>query len=82
MTSPDPTEGAAAQAAASHREERIGLGPDRSGKDHSVRIVRFGAPGARPKAYIQAGLHADELKGNWSRAGWWRPWPPPPRAAK
>ena len=63
MTSPDPTEGAAAQAAASHREERIGLGPDRSGKDHSVRIVRFGAPGARPKAYIQAGLHADELPG-------------------
>ena len=26
-------------------------------------MLRFGAPGARPKAYLQAGLHADELPG-------------------
>lgn len=28
-----------------------------------VRVLRFGTPGARPKAYLQAGLHADELPG-------------------
>lgn len=29
----------------------------------SLTVLRFGTPGARPKAYLQAGLHADELPG-------------------
>lgn len=28
-----------------------------------VPVLRFGVPGARPKAYLQAGLHADEFPG-------------------
>ena len=36
---------------------------DLPGGDKELTIWRFGAPGARPKAYIQAGLHADELPG-------------------
>lgn len=36
------------------------LGPDRA---QEVRFLRFGSPGARPKAYLQAALHADELPG-------------------
>lgn len=30
------------------------------GTTHFLNIVRFGRPGSRPKAYLQAGLHADE----------------------
>ena len=36
------------------------------GAGHPARastVLRFGTPGARPKAYLQAGLHADELPG-------------------
>src|SRR5690606_33636842 len=33
------------------------------GTRRSLRIRRFGRPGARPKAYLQAGLHGDELPG-------------------
>jgi predicted deacylase len=33
------------------------------GSRHSVRIIRYGAPEARPKAYIHAALHADEAPG-------------------
>jgi predicted deacylase len=33
------------------------------GTQRSVTVHRYGRPGARPKAYIQAGLHADELPG-------------------
>lgn len=34
-----------------------------SGTTRTLRVHRFGQPGARPKAYIQAALHADELPG-------------------
>lgn len=34
-----------------------------AGTQRSVTALRFGTPGARPKAYFQAGLHADELPG-------------------
>lgn len=33
------------------------------GTHRSLQIVRYGRPGARPKAYLQAGLHADEAPG-------------------
>ncbi|WP_395678141.1 succinylglutamate desuccinylase/aspartoacylase family protein [Inquilinus sp.] len=33
------------------------------GTSRAVTVHRYGEPGARPKAYIQAGLHADELPG-------------------
>ena len=33
------------------------------GVEHSLKILRFGQEEARPKVYIQAGLHADELPG-------------------
>lgn len=33
------------------------------GTSRSLTVHRYGRPGARPKAYIQAGLHADELPG-------------------
>ncbi|WP_164763242.1 succinylglutamate desuccinylase/aspartoacylase family protein [Mesorhizobium sp. M7A.F.Ca.CA.004.09.1.2] len=33
------------------------------GSRHSVRIIRYGAAAARPKAYIHAALHADEAPG-------------------
>ena len=33
------------------------------GTRRSLKILRYGKPGARPKAYLQAGLHADEAPG-------------------
>lgn len=33
------------------------------GTRRCVRVLRFGEAGARPKAYLQAGLHGDELPG-------------------
>ena len=33
------------------------------GHRHSLNVLRFGAPGARPRATIQAALHADEVPG-------------------
>ena len=33
------------------------------GTSHRVKVHRFGTPGARPKVYIQAALHADEYPG-------------------
>ena len=33
------------------------------GTRRSLKILRYGEPGARPKAYLQAGLHADEAPG-------------------
>ncbi len=33
------------------------------GTRRALTVLRFGTPGARPKAYLQAGLHADELPG-------------------
>ena len=38
------------------------------GTQHSLKAWRFGAPGARPKVYIQAGIHADELPANLAAA--------------
>ncbi|MFO1140050.1 MAG: succinylglutamate desuccinylase/aspartoacylase family protein [Paracoccus sp. (in: a-proteobacteria)] len=34
-----------------------------AGVVHQVTAFRYGTPGARPKAYLQAGLHADEFPG-------------------
>ncbi|MEM9668791.1 MAG: succinylglutamate desuccinylase/aspartoacylase family protein [Pseudomonadota bacterium] len=34
-----------------------------SGDEHTIKFYRFGSADARPKAYLQAGLHADELPG-------------------
>jgi predicted deacylase len=33
------------------------------GTERTLRVHRYGAPGARPKAYFQAALHADEIPG-------------------
>ncbi len=33
------------------------------GTQRSLKVHRFGVPGTRPKAYLQAALHADELPG-------------------
>ncbi len=33
------------------------------GTRRSIKIIRYGRPGSRPKAYLQAGLHADEAPG-------------------
>ncbi|MFT3690827.1 succinylglutamate desuccinylase/aspartoacylase family protein [Paenirhodobacter sp.] len=33
------------------------------GSDARITAFRYGTPGARPKAYLQAGLHADEFPG-------------------
>ena len=43
--------------------EHIPLKHTASGTARSLCVYRFGRPGARPKAYIQAALHADELPG-------------------
>ncbi|NTT86180.1 succinylglutamate desuccinylase/aspartoacylase family protein [Tabrizicola fusiformis] len=39
------------------------LAADSPGSSLALTCLRFGAPGARPKAYLQAGLHADEMPG-------------------
>jgi predicted deacylase len=44
------------------RAENIRIPGDMSG-DFTVAIFRFGAPSARPKIYMQAAMHADELLG-------------------
>jgi len=43
--------------------ERIPLPFARLGTQRTLTVHRFGTPGARPKAYIQAALHADEIPG-------------------
>jgi predicted deacylase len=43
------------------RRDRIVLPVMSPGTERSVGVLRFGAEGARPKAYFQASLHADEL---------------------
>ncbi len=45
------------------RTEDIVLFPASPGTQQSLRVHRFGTSGARPKIYIQAGLHADEMPG-------------------
>ena len=39
------------------------LPSDSPGRLHRLTACRFGTAGARPKAYLQAGLHADEMPG-------------------
>jgi hypothetical protein len=43
------------------RRERIVLPTMSPGTERSLQVLRFGAEGARPKAYLQASIHADEL---------------------
>src|SRR3954465_13956997 len=39
------------------------LPPQHLGTTRTITVQRYGKPGARPKAYVQAGLHADEIPG-------------------
>lgn len=50
-------------ATMTHRTDTITLPFGRPGTTRRLTIHRFGTPGAGPKAYIQAGLHAGELPG-------------------
>ncbi len=43
--------------------ERLALPQSSPGTTRSLCVIRYGQPGARPKAYLQAGLHADEAPG-------------------
>lgn len=45
------------------RTEQIALSPLAPGADLSLTVQRFGAAGARPRIYVQAALHADEIPG-------------------
>ncbi|WP_119299496.1 succinylglutamate desuccinylase/aspartoacylase family protein [Dongia deserti] len=47
----------------SHRIETIALPAMSPGTQRTLKVHRFGTSGARPKAYLQAALHADELPG-------------------
>ena len=51
----------AADAAGPRSTERIGLPSSSPGTSRHLIVHRYGTPGARPKAYLQAALHADEL---------------------
>ncbi|WP_108262695.1 M14 family zinc carboxypeptidase [Mangrovicoccus ximenensis] len=53
--SPDPAPGPSPTA-----RDLLGFGPENA---RTLTVLRFGTPGARPKVYLQAGLHADELPG-------------------
>jgi len=46
-----------------HRMETIGLRSSSPGTARSLSLHRIGASGGRPKAYLQAGLHANEIPG-------------------
>jgi predicted deacylase len=41
--------------------EHIDLGAPSLGTSRRIAVHRYGKPGARPKAYLQASLHADEI---------------------
>jgi len=43
------------------RRERIVLPCMSPGTERSIEVLRFGVQGARPKVYLQASLHADEI---------------------
>lgn len=43
------------------RTETLALRSDSPGTSHQILVHRFGKAGARPKAYVQAALHADEV---------------------
>lgn len=47
----------------SHVCQRIALKPSNAGVERQFTVHRFGAADARPKVYIQAGLHAAEVPG-------------------
>ena len=44
-----------------HTIERINLAVPSPGTEQGLVVHRFGTPGARPKAYIQAAIHAGEI---------------------
>lgn len=44
-----------------HSIERLPLLDGSPGTSRQLTVHRYGAPGARPKAYLQAALHADEI---------------------
>ena len=43
--------------------QRIALNSMSPGTERFLKAHRYGTPGARPKAYLQASLHADEIPG-------------------
>ena len=43
------------------RVTRIPLASPAPGTQRHLTVRRYGEPGARPKAYLQASIHADEL---------------------
>lgn len=43
--------------------QRIALNAMSPGTERHLKAHRYGEPGARPKAYLQASLHADEIPG-------------------
>jgi predicted deacylase len=45
------------------RIETTSLRAESPGSDRALTALKFGAPGAGPKVYLQAGLHADEMPG-------------------
>ena len=47
-----------------HRVETVPLLAPGPGSERHLVVHRFGEPGARPKLYFQAALHADELPGS------------------
>ncbi|MEO7854973.1 MAG: succinylglutamate desuccinylase/aspartoacylase family protein [Rubrivivax sp.] len=47
----------------SHKKTRINLPMMTPGSSRHVVVHRFGTAGARPKIYLQAAIHADELPG-------------------
>ncbi len=47
----------------SHRKTRIELPSMTPGSSRHIVVHRFGTRGARPKIYLQAAIHADELPG-------------------
>jgi uncharacterized protein len=42
-------------------QETIALMPSAPGGHRHLSVLRFGSPDARPKATLQAALHADEI---------------------
>ena len=47
----------------SHSQSRLELPSMTPGTARGIAVHRFGRPGARPKAYLQAAIHANELPG-------------------
>ena len=45
------------------RTLHLPLGGATPGLGHHLTVHAFGPPGGRPKAHVQAGLHADEVPG-------------------